>query len=729
MNNVPRVAFLAGWILLTGIANAEQLKPATKSLNDMTGHWQLFVDDYLISNMDKTTRTFHPFKKHESNPILKPDQPWEKDSIKLASVLPTETRDGFRMWYGCYTPKNDPDRGHSLLATSKDGINWEKPNLGLIPWKVNGSTENNIVSFTGTVVHAPWNPPESRYTSINAGSYTGTISPDGLLRTKTSEQLVSGGDVGRFCWDPNTNKYLGYVKVGRHVRGLSRRCLGYSEGVSNMEPWPPLRLCLAPDDYDDRWVEEEGSIQRTHFYGMTPFAYESIYVGFLWIFRAEDDNGYFYGPLYTELITSRDGTHWRRQDAPRTPLIGLGEPGSWDDGMVIGGGLVVDGDQLKAYYSGYDDTHDIVPMHSCIGLGTMRKDGFASIDAGAEVGRLKTKRLAGIGGLPLRVNCDTTKGWLRVIVLDENDRVVPGYNKNDANFIRGDNIDTQVTWEDHDVLPTGHSSLRLVFLMQNASVYSFMVGDKLEVIEDEPTKPTLAALYTFEKNEMYGLKLSAPIDVLPQDGEQKATVYGKTNLGIELDENPKKAAFGKKSMLITAAFTPRCIMEIDGTRDLGKHFTLSIMARSSDNKHARLFSSYDDFGPCRGSELVFDCDPKGIAVAGLRLIVHGQSVESEPLKFTDNKYHHLAVVYDNGRVFFYFDGEPAGDVWVGGDAPVLMERNLHVAEDTQHAYEQQFRGNLDDILVLGRAMRADEIKTLSRKGAEAFFKEQIGKSR
>ncbi len=722
MNVVLRIACAVGWLSLVSLSHGATNATTSRSLSDMTGHWQLFVDDHLVSSLDNTHRTFHPFKKHESNPVVKPDKPWEKDSLKLAMVLPNEERTGFRMWYGGQSPKSDPDGWHSLYAVSRDGIAWEKPNVGLVPWKVNGSTENNIIAFTGTVVHSPWNPPDARYTSISAGSYTGSDSPDGLRRTRTSPPLVKGGDVGRFFWDPFTKRYRGFVKVSCSVRGLSRRSLGYSEGESHMEPWPPLRLCLAPDDYDDRWVQDEGSICRTHFYGMTPFAYESIYVGLLWIFRANDDNGFFYGPIYTELITSRDGTHWRRQDPPRTPLIDLGEPGAWDDGMVAGGAIVVDGNQIKAYYTGYDDTHDIVPMHSCIGVATMRKDGFASIDAGAEAGRLRTKRLAGIGGMPLRVNCDTTKGWLRVIVLDEQDRVVPGYNKNDSHFIRGDHVDTTVTWEEHDVLPAGHSSLRLVFLMQNASLYSFMAGDKVEVLEDEPTKPTLAALYTMEKNEMFGAKLSAPRDVLLDDGEQKATVYGKTNLGIELDPVPENAAFGGNSMRIKASFTPRCTMEIAGTRELGGHFTLAVMAKSADNRHARLFSSYDDFGPCRGSELVFDCDPSGTAVAGLRLIAQGISVESDKVKFADGKYHHLAVVYDNGQVFFYLDGEPAGERWIGGDAPVVMERNLHVGEDTRHAHEQQFRGNLDDILVLGRAMTAAEIKALRQQGAEAFFR-------
>ena len=80
------------------------------------------------------------------------------------------------------------------------------------------------------------------------------------------------------------------------------------------------------------------------------------------------------------------------------------------------------------------------------------------------------------------------------------------------------------------------------------------------------------------------------------------------------------------------------------------------------------------------------------------------------------------MVYDNGKVTFYLDGKSVGEDWVGGDAPVSMERNLLVGEDSKHSYEQQFRGNMDDILVLGRALSAAEIKTLSQQGAEAFFK-------
>src|SRR5215475_2100661 len=39
---------------------------------------QLFVDDFLIARTD-LPRTFHAAKCHDATPVLKPDQPWEKE--------------------------------------------------------------------------------------------------------------------------------------------------------------------------------------------------------------------------------------------------------------------------------------------------------------------------------------------------------------------------------------------------------------------------------------------------------------------------------------------------------------------------------------------------------------------------------------------------------------------------------------------------------------------------
>ncbi len=190
-----------------------------------------------------------------------------------------------------------------------------------------------------------------------------------------------------------------------------------------------------------------------------------------------------------------------------------------------------------------------------------------------------------------------------------------------------------------------------------------------------------------------------------------------------MDPEPKNAAFGSQSVTVPSTWRPRNTLQITGTTNLGTRFTLAIMARSTDSKHARLFSSYNGNRPVGTSELVFDCDPSGKVIPGLRLICKGIPVTSKSLTFGDKKYHHLAVTYDDGHVRFYLDGAEAGEAWLPGGAPVTMLRDLLVGDDAELGEaDQQFNGNVDDILVLGRVLKPDDLQVLAAKGAEAFFR-------
>jgi len=108
-------------------------------------------------------------------------------------------------------------------------------------------------------------------------------------------------------------------------------------------------------------------------------AYQNMYLGFMMIYRAEDDEGYFHGPIFVELVSSRDGVHWLREEgtARRFWSAAPSARGSWHGvRRLIGGGR----DEMRLYYSGYDGLHDYLPFHSAIGLATLRKDGFVSLD-------------------------------------------------------------------------------------------------------------------------------------------------------------------------------------------------------------------------------------------------------------------------------------------------------------------------------------------------------------
>ena len=363
--NAPGLRILLAALLLCTLTGF--LAAAPKSLGDLTGPWQLFLDDYLIQKKSGVVRRYHEFQKHASNPVLKPDQPWEGEVAYLfGSVLPNERRTGYRMWYHTH-------RGYrNLYATSKDGVHWVKPKLGIAEF--NGSRANNIFverpeeSHLPIVIHTPWEADSNRrykliyydYGRTDAkhpvSGFYGAYSADGVHWSKELPEpiLPDPGDIGNFVWDPNRGRYIGYAKIWAAVRGFRRRSIGFTS-TSDFEHWPPTELVLTPDEVDDRWVENDR--QRTDFYGLASFPYESMYLGFLWVFRITE--GTNDGPIHLELVSSRDGIRWKRQEGDRPPILALGPSGSWDGGMLhTATQPLIKGDAINLFYGASDQTHE-----------------------------------------------------------------------------------------------------------------------------------------------------------------------------------------------------------------------------------------------------------------------------------------------------------------------------------------------------------------------------------
>ncbi len=103
------------------------------------GETQIMVDDQRISHKEGVVRRVHAGRKLD-NPVLVSEMPWELSNSDhrvyiFGTVLQTPGGDGFRMWYERF------DR--QLYATSADGIQWTRPQLGLVDY--NGSSQNNIL--------------------------------------------------------------------------------------------------------------------------------------------------------------------------------------------------------------------------------------------------------------------------------------------------------------------------------------------------------------------------------------------------------------------------------------------------------------------------------------------------------------------------------------------------------------------------------------------------------
>ncbi len=108
---------------------------------DIDSRLQLFVDDYLVDELHGTRLVLH--HPRPAGVALRFDRPWEGAFCAYVTVL--HVGDIYRMYYRGQ-PNAMPDGSFgevTCYAESRDGIHWEKPDLGL--FEVAGTRKNNVV--------------------------------------------------------------------------------------------------------------------------------------------------------------------------------------------------------------------------------------------------------------------------------------------------------------------------------------------------------------------------------------------------------------------------------------------------------------------------------------------------------------------------------------------------------------------------------------------------------
>ncbi len=465
---------------------------------------QLFVDDFLI---EKTTlhRTFHHAEKYEGNPILKPETPEETHGhYSHATDDPTGSAcpfdDGvfydpsdhlFKMWYmGGFW-------GHTMLATSEDGLHWKRPPFDVepgtnivIPWRPEflrdafspwldwnaTSPEERWKAFLYARVLTPPNPKRL------GESYLYT-SPDGIhwQRRATVEGHVD--DNTTIFYNPFRKKWV--MSVRRSVRERGRARLYFEADsflqLADMKTNDPVFWSGA-----DRLDPPDPQIQKaTQLYCLSPVAYESIMLGAFAIhYGPENDEcakGQFPKLTEIELGYSRDGFHFSRPD--RTSFIAASrQEGAWDRGYVrpIGSVCTVVGDRLYFYYCGFSGVAPNGQKHFYAGGSThvafLRRDGFASMDANADECELVTRPVT-FQGTHFFVNAAAAQGEVRAEILDENGHPIPPFTAQNCSPITVDKTLQAVQWEDAKDLSTLRGRpVRIRFVLKNASLYSFWIS-------------------------------------------------------------------------------------------------------------------------------------------------------------------------------------------------------------------------------------------------------------
>ena len=109
---------------------------------------------------------------------------------------------------------------------------------------------------------------------------------------------------------------------------------------------------------------------------------------------------------------------------------------------------------------------------------TLRTDGFSSLHAGYREGYAITKPLALIGNRVMINYSASSIGYVKAVLLGEDNNELTGFGEADAELLRGDKIDREVSWKNGKTIKElGNRKVRIKFIAKDADVYSFEVYD------------------------------------------------------------------------------------------------------------------------------------------------------------------------------------------------------------------------------------------------------------
>ncbi len=477
---------------------------------------QLFIDNYIIQSLKNARKVLNPADKHPQNPVLRADRPWEGALTGPTRVIYDEDEGIFKMWYRTtkryfakrggemttydwvddrtvrstvevpYSYDLTDDEWLTCYAVSRDGVDWEKPNLGRVEF--NNSNENNILPKESMVPlfkdHHETDPSKRYKAILKRGTTTGPgmqldlfYSSDGFEWTpyENNPVLDTAPRPGRWGptvfmgWDPIREVYAVHVESCLHRRcRLGKRVIGRAESP-DMIQWSRDQTILIPDEND---------FPDTEFYNMPVVTYHGMYLGMLWNFRTTNTLH------YPELVVSRDGIHYERNY--REPFVRPGDQGDFDETTLYVLAPIVHQGRVWIYYEGgnwrgpealYKKGKKAI--HAA-GLATLPEDAFVSVDAGKLLpGELMT-HLFSFEGSELALNVKTA--WnnagagqpeVKVGVLDSDQEPIAGFTLAESDPVRATGWH-RMSWRGKsDLSALAGQPIQLRIHIRNAKLYSF----------------------------------------------------------------------------------------------------------------------------------------------------------------------------------------------------------------------------------------------------------------
>jgi hypothetical protein len=485
----PAILFL---LAPCAVVEVEENGASTAETKSAKRDRYLLLDERIVAQTKNAKLTIGKVEKHRSNPLFGEDKPWERRFDNLyANVIYDEQEKIYKCWYSPFVvdtsskgmpieerkrkPYKAPDNREMAIcyATSTDGINWVKPELGLIEY--DGSKANNILwrgigargehweGPHGTGIFKDLRDPDAgrRYKAfLKSDILSVAFSADGIrwgaaIARPTAD---SAGDThNNAFWSPTLGKYVGITRdwgepFGRQVSRTSS---------TDFLDWKKCDVVL------------EGLEEDLQTYAMPVFYHGGVYLGLVAIHAQEADR------VWTELTWSPDTVKWHRV-LPGTPLIpNTGMEGDYDWGCVYAAASPVFlEDEIRLYYGGSDGLHTSW-RNGFFCLATLRPDGFAGYEQkdSGKAAEILTSAIDGNRGT-LYLSADVRAGGsVQVELLDDQGARVAS------------SVPLTKTVSDGKVAWKGAARrqglfdepIRLKFLLRSAKLYSFRLAGQLDV--------------------------------------------------------------------------------------------------------------------------------------------------------------------------------------------------------------------------------------------------------
>jgi hypothetical protein len=456
---------------------------------------ELFVDRFVVDQMKGAYLHLH--EPRDEGAVLKFDEAWEGPQSGYVTII--KDQDQYLAFYRGVSELTHDGSEHerTCIAESKNGITWNKPEVGLFEFK--GTRTNNIILADAAPATHNFCPMIDSRPGVATGQHFkalgGTpdklfafVSQDGRAWKKLrDEAVITKADVpiphihlfdsqNVPFWSEAEQKYVCYFRIWDGLRRVARTT------SQDFVHWTPAELMdqVHDDGKETRPAPKEHIYtNQTSAYFRAPHIYVAIAARFFEgrqvLTEAQAraihvDPDYFKDTSDAILMTSRGGHTY-----DRTFLEGYLRPGIGANNWVSRTNypalnIVQTGPTEMSFYVNQDFAQPTAHLRRY----SLRLDGIASVRAGAESGEFVTKPIRFTGN-ELEINFSTSAGGgLQLELQDEAGSPLPGFALKNCQEQIGNEIDRRVTWKNGASLSSlAGKTVRLRCVIKDGDLFSF----------------------------------------------------------------------------------------------------------------------------------------------------------------------------------------------------------------------------------------------------------------